>query len=145
MKIKTATIMTSVCAIIGIVIFQSALRAQVQSSVLDGVFTESQAVRGENIVQGVGCDYCHGGGLAGGIEETPPLVGGEFTGNWSGQTLADLYRMVRDMPKDGSAELTSRNAVDVMAYLLWLNYYPPGEIELLPDPNALEQIRIVLP
>lgn len=83
-------------------------------------------------------------GSPGGIEETPPLVGGEFAGNWSGQTLADLNRMVRDMPPDGSAELTSQNAVDVMAYLLWLNYYPPGETELLPG-GGLEQIQIVLP
>ena len=145
MKIKTTTIMASVCAMIGIAVFQSSLPAQSQYSVLDGVFTESQAIRGEGVVKGVGCDYCHGGGLAGGIEETPALVGGEFTGNWSGQTLADLYRMVRDMPPDGSANLTSRNTVDVMAYLLWLNYYPAGELELLPDPNALEQIQIVLP
>ena len=143
MKIR---LLTSIIVLIAItVVFHSTATAQLQRSVLDGVFTEAQAGRGEQLVNSYGCAYCHGGGLVGGNEDVPPLVGSDFTGLWDGRPLSDLHKMVSDMPPDTSDKLSVQGRVDVIAYLLWLNWYPAGEYELPPDPAVLTEIQIVLP
>jgi len=128
-----------------VTIFNSVLRAQIQWTVRDGVYTETQAIRGEELVNSYACANCHGGGLGGGREDVPPLVGPDFTGLWDGRPLGDLHRMVSDMPPSGSRKLNTQGRVDVLAYILWLNYYPTGPDELPPDKQTLDRIKIVLP
>ena len=143
MRIRVLTLITALIAIT--VVFHSVVTAQSQRSVLDGVFTEDQAIRGEQLVNSYDCAYCHGGGLVGGNEDVPPLVGSDFTGLWDGRPLSDLHKMVSDMPPDTSDKLSIQGRVDVIAYLLWLNWYPAGEYELPPDPAVLNEIQIVVP
>ena len=145
MKIRSVILIVALTVIAANFSFSSSSVAQSQRSILDGVFTEAQAVRGERIANNYSCSYCHGGGLVGGIEDVPPLVGNEFIGLWNGRPLSDLYRMVKDMPPDSPDRLSPQSRVDVIAYLLWLNWYPGGEYELPPDQNILDEIQIVLP
>ncbi len=143
MRIRFFTLIIALIAIAAV--FHSAVTAQSQRSVLDGVFTEEQAIRGEQLVNSYDCAYCHGGGLVGGNEDVPPLVGSDFTGLWDGRPLSDLHKMVGDMPPDTSDKLSAQGRVDVIAFLLWLNWYPAGDYELPPDRAVLDQIQIVLP
>ena len=116
-----------------------------QRSILDGIYTEEQAIRGENLVYSVGCERCHGGGLAGGNEDTAALTGEDFLANWTGRTVGDLLHQVSEMPPDNSARIDARGHADLVAYLLWLNFYPSGDTALQPDRRVLDQIEIVRP
>ncbi len=116
-----------------------------QRSILDGVYTEDQAIRGENLVYSAGCERCHGGGLAGGNEDTAALVGEDFYASWVGRTVGDLFHQVGDMPPDNSATINTRGHADLVAFLLWLNLYPSGDRELQPDRRILDKIEIVRP
>jgi hypothetical protein len=73
----------------------SPLRGQstASHSVLDGVFTEAQAKRGERLY-GQLCTSCHGPALAG-DDEAPGLTGGAFMSNWSGTTVGELADRIR--------------------------------------------------
>jgi hypothetical protein len=143
MKCKVLIGAAVVCA--AIFLFESAFGAQTQRTVMEGVYTNTQADRGSAIVELVGCSACHGDHLAGGVEETPPLVGPDFVGSWSGRTLGDLFQQVNTMPPDGSFKITPEGYVDVIAFLLRSNGYPTGKSEIVPDTAVLSQIKIVLP
>src|SRR5438105_8051005 len=85
------------------------LRAQEASetrSVWDGVYTEEQAKRGEEVYRKE-CAACHGDMLTGG-ESAPPLTGGAFQANWNGLTLGDLFDRIRKtMPLSKPGRLRS--------------------------------------
>ena len=121
--------------------FHSTVRAREpqERSVWDGVYTQGQAERGASIASE--CTRCHGSGLGGGLEETPPISGPEFRNSWNGQTLADLSNKIRSMPPDAGTPDAQGN-VDVIAYLMRINGFPSGNNELEADPTALRQIRI---
>jgi quinoprotein glucose dehydrogenase len=115
--------------------------AQTGSSVLDGVYTEDQAKRGETVAAKF-CTSCHGPDLTGG-EAGPTLVGLEFIGNWNNLTLADFFdRVHATMPADAPGTLTPQQTSDVSAYVLKLNKYPAGSAELASDLAALKNIKI---
>jgi mono/diheme cytochrome c family protein len=115
--------------------------AQTGSSVLDGVYTEDQAKRGETVAAKF-CTSCHGPDLTGG-EAGPTLVGLEFIGNWNNLTLADFFdRVHATMPADAPGTLTPQQTSDVSAYVLKLNKYPAGNGELASDLAALKNIKI---
>jgi mono/diheme cytochrome c family protein len=119
----------------------AAAPAATGSSVLDGVYTEDQAKRGE-AVAGKFCTSCHGPDLTGG-EAGPTLVGLEFIGNWSNLTVADFFdRVNATMPADAPGTLTPQQTSDVASYVLKLNKYPAGMAELASDLAALKTIKI---
>jgi S-disulfanyl-L-cysteine oxidoreductase SoxD len=109
-------------------------------SVLSGVYTEGQAKRGEALALRK-CVICHGEELLGG--EAPGLVGPDFLGNWTTQTLGDLFdRTKKTMPADAPGNLSPQETADLLAYMLSLNRFPAGEKELPSDVAVLSQIRI---
>jgi mono/diheme cytochrome c family protein len=115
--------------------------AQTGSSVVDGVYTEDQAKRGE-AVAGKYCTSCHGPDLTGG-EAGPSLVGLEFIGNWNNLTVADFFdRVHATMPADAPGTLTPQQTSDVASYVLKLNKFPAGTAELSADLAALKNIKI---
>jgi|SRR5580700_3545476 len=115
---------------------------QTSKSVWDGVFTEEQARRGENISKEE-CVRCHGQGLSGG-EEAPPLAGAGFVANWNGSTMGDLFERIRiSMPTDAPGRLTRQENADVLAYILSLNKFPAGKSELDRQSEVLKQIKFV--
>ena len=112
---------------------EAASRSPVERSVLDGVFARSQASRGQRTFQQV-CGACHG------INE---FSGGRFRIRWRGQTVGDVFDLVSMMmPEDNPGSLTPDEYTDVLAYMLSENGYPPGEVELPADADALRAVRL---
>lgn len=111
------------------------------STVNDGVYTEAQAARGK-IAYTKYCQACHGESM-GGIDVAPPLVGGGFLSNWTGQTVGDLAARVRTtMPLNNPGTLGSATAADIIAQILKANGYAAGSAELPRDAQVLQMIRI---
>lgn len=119
------------------------LRAQEPAesrSVWDGVYTEEQAKRGEEVYKKE-CASCHGAELTGG-ESAPPLTGGAFQANWNGLTLGDLFDRIRKtMPQSKAGSLTRQQDADVLAFTLSVNKFPAGKTELYRQSEMLKEIR----
>jgi len=110
-------------------------------SVWDGVFTAAQADRGDAQYQQK-CASCHGTSLTGG-ESAPPLTGGEFSSNWNGLTVGDLFDRIRTtMPADRAGSLTRAQNADILSYILKVNQYPAGQAEMAQQTEVLKQIRL---
>jgi len=120
----------------------TALQAQQPTkSVWDGIYTKEQAQRGQPLYKQY-CASCHGDNMEG-IEMAPALTGGEFTDNWAGQTMGDLFERIRaTMPRDKPGRLSREVNADITAYMLSFNQYPAGSAELPHDTQELKQIRI---
>ena len=111
-------------------------------TVWSGVYSESQAYRGEKIADTT-CIGCHGPRLDGG-DSGPKLVGDEFIANWSSQPVAVLFDWVREaMPPEAPGTLSRNDTAAVIAYILKLNKIPTGKEDLSTDPELLRQISIV--
>jgi mono/diheme cytochrome c family protein len=109
-------------------------------SVWDGVYTEEQATRGEEIYRKE-CASCHGDTLVGG-GGAAPLTGGTFLSNWNGLTVGDLFDRIRKtMPQGSLGKLTKQQDADVLAYLLSFNKFPVGKTELQKQVEFLKEIR----
>jgi mono/diheme cytochrome c family protein len=124
---------------------QFRVRAQVHTSTRDGVYTESQARRGQASYR-KSCGSCHGQELMGSAPATSPLAGPDFTANWDGQTLDDLFERIQtSMPADHPGKLARAENADILAYILQFNKLPAGKNELPSDAEALKQIQFEAP
>ena len=111
--------------------------AQDRRSVLDGVYTDAQAKRGE-AAYGMNCAKCHEGADVDG----PPLNGDPFIDRWREDRLATLFTFIRtNMPRDTPGKLAESDYRDIVAYLLQANGYPAGKAELTAA--ALENTQLV--
>ena len=114
--------------------------APVSRSVLDGVYTEDQAKRGQSIYARE-CASCHGDALEGG-DEGPPLSGSAFASSWNGSTAGAIFDRIRStMPADAPGGLSLEEDADVLAYMLSVAKFPAGETELAAKAEILKQIR----
>jgi mono/diheme cytochrome c family protein len=121
------------------------VRAQSQSSTRGGVYTDAQAARGQASYK-TSCASCHGDTLEGSGAQTPPLAGPDFTANWTGQTLDDLFERIQDsMPADHPGALSRATNADILAYILKINKLPAGKTDLSTDAAALKQIQFEAP
>jgi mono/diheme cytochrome c family protein len=110
-------------------------------TVWDSVYTLSQAGRGE-AAYAKSCARCHGASLSGG-DESPPLTGSAFLGNWNGLPLSDLHTRIRTtMPTDSVGIYDRQLVTDVIAYLLKANGFPAGQTDLPTDIEPLKQILV---
>ena len=115
-------------------------QASESRSVWDGVYTEEQAKRGEDLYRKE-CASCHGDALVGG-GGAAPLTGGTFLSNWNGLTLGDLFDRIRKtMPQGSVGKLNKQQDADVLAYLLSFNKFPAGKTELQKQVEFLREIR----
>ena len=142
MKSRYTAVAISGVAVIAVFVF--AIRAQEPPSsgrsVWDGVYTEEQAKRGEDLYEKQ-CSACHGDKLAG-RESAPPLTGGAFLSNWNGLPLSDLFERVRrTMPQNAPGKLSRQQNADILAYLLSFNKFPAGKTELYRQAEMLKEIR----
>lgn len=101
-------------------------------SVLDGAYTAEQAARGKTLFRS-SCAQCHA---------LSAFKGLTFQRNWSGPASMLFEIVSSTMPEDSPASLSPRAYAQVLAYLLELNGYPPGERELPSDEKGLERIVI---
>ncbi len=111
-----------------------------------GAYTVAQALRGRDVYR-ASCAACHGARLEGG--QAPALAGVGFLRSWSAHSLTadELYFIVRTtMPRGAdAAQLTRRQYLDVVAYVLQANGYSPGRTELSDDPRVLRAIKLGTP
>lgn len=114
--------------------------AQSPASVWDGVYADAQAARGAALYQ-TACASCHGDKLQG-KGQTPALMGSDFTMNWNGMTVGDLFDKIQtSMPADKPGSLSREQNTTLVAYLLSANQFPSGAAELSSDAERLRQIR----
>ena len=117
------------------------LLAAFAASTRDGVYTEGQAAHGQEAYK-KSCASCHGEDLMGSGAATPPLAGSDFTMNWAGQTVNDLFdRIQTSMPADHPGTLSRSANAAIVAYILQVNKLPAGKTELPSDADALKQIQ----
>jgi len=115
--------------------------AQEHASTRDGVYNEPQANRGQ-VSYKKSCGACHGEALMGSGAATPPLAGPDFTAEWAGQSLDDLFERIQTtMPADHPGTLSRADCGDILAYILQVNKLPAGETELPSDADALKRIQ----
>jgi len=115
--------------------------AQEARSVWDGVYTEEQAKRGENLYF-ERCIRCHGPSYMGGTDGAGPLVGPTFNGNWNNVPLDQMLDRVRlTMPQDQPATLSRQQTADALAFIFSINKIPAGKTELPRQAEILNLIR----
>lgn len=101
-------------------------------STLEGVYTEAQAERGQQLMWDI-CAECH-------FEED---YQGAFFQDWVGATAWGLWESIwSTMPEDNPGGLAAQDYSDAVAYMFKLNGLPPGDEELPTEQSALERIRI---
>jgi mono/diheme cytochrome c family protein len=141
-KIRIALVVTA--GVIAIVTRYGVVRAQTPPaptrSVWDGVYTDAQAKRGEQIYLS-DCSSCHGKHLDG-VDDAPALAGKDFLDSWNGRTLGALLAKMRKMPRDAPGSLSQTEYADTLAYVLSMNKFPPGKAELPQDIDLLRQVRV---
>ncbi len=104
------------------------------SSVVDGVFTSSQASRGRQQYQQK-CMTCH---------SLDQHTGPKFGLKWQGTTVGDLFdRVSNTMPQGYPASLEPAEYASILAFFLSESGYKEGETELPSDLESLKKIRIV--
>ena len=112
----------------GVVLSQanpSAFRGQTRLP-SDGVYLEEQASHGDGVYR-TACETCHGQTLEG-SELAPPLQGKAFLEEWDGEVLAELMIFLQEaMPEDAPGSLSEETYLDLLAFVLATNGFPPGD------------------
>lgn len=99
----------------------------------NGVFTSSQAARGEQQFNQA-CATCHA------IDEQA----GSLRSKWANGTLGDLFRVISTtMPQNTPGNLSAEDYASILAFYLSRSGHAPGSTDLPTDPGALGEMRIV--
>ncbi|PYR51269.1 MAG: hypothetical protein DMF95_08730 [Acidobacteria bacterium] len=147
-RVRSFSLVSGVCTLV-VVLFGSArsgpfspvVYARQSRTVKEGVYTATQAKRGEAIYKDQ-CASCHGATLGG--EAAPALAGDAFAVAWDTQPLSDLVNKIQIlMPADKPGQLTRQQAVDLVAYILQAGRFPAGSAELSADEAVLKQVAVV--
>ncbi|MDE2945386.1 MAG: cytochrome c [Gemmatimonadota bacterium] len=108
--------------------------AAAAANTTQGVFSEEQATRGEDVFWNI-CAECH-------FEED---FGGPFIQSWVGASVKDLVdEIVATMPEDNPGGLPAEQYVDVVAYMFKINGMPTGEDELTAENLDAVEIEVDL-
>ena len=111
-------------------------------TVWDGVYTEAQAERGEQLFAQQ-CAQCHSPDLRG-SDLAPALVGDVFAAKWNDLALDQLFEIMRlTMPQDQPGSLTRDQMAEVLAFVLQQGGVPAGAAELLGQRDPLSRITYV--
>lgn len=96
------------------------------------VYSEAQANRGRDLYD-VECATCHG---------PREFSGTSFLRRWSGGPVGSLFGFINgSMPQMAPGILTYEETADIVAYVLSLNGFPAGNVELPSEPSELAEIR----
>jgi quinoprotein glucose dehydrogenase len=109
--------------------------AQGRKTVWDKIYTSEQAALGKTEYATV-CAGCHGADLTGrdGGGQGPELAGPAFRKKWELQTVNQLFTEIRTrMPRNQPGTLTTDAYLNVVAFVLESNKYPPGDRPLAAD------------
>jgi mono/diheme cytochrome c family protein len=103
-------------------------------TVLDGIYTEAQAMRGEAQYQ-TNCAGCHGETLDG--RAMGALRGEKFLDRWREDNLDILFDHIKTrMPARAPGSLSESAYLDILAFILQANDLPVGSKELRADELA---------
>jgi mono/diheme cytochrome c family protein len=109
-----------------------------------GIYSKAQAERGAALYAET-CARCHGPSMEG-LDVAPPLTGGLFLGNWSGQPVAALAARIRTtMPLDQPGTLGLAASAELTAVLLAANGYPTVPADMPTGAAALRALTIDAP
>jgi mono/diheme cytochrome c family protein len=129
-------VMLAVFAIPILAIQMAALQPADQQSVKAGVYTAAQATRGVAVYRSK-CASCHAPNR---------FTDDFFYASFAGKPLWEMFDVISDsMPEDDPGSLSKEQYADVIAYLLQLNKFPPGETDLPTDKDALSAILFEKP
>ena len=107
-------------------------------------FTAAQVATGK-IAYNANCAVCHGSTLTNGTFGTP-LAGEYFKTTWFGKTVRALHdRAQKTMPPAAAGSLPADTYRNVIAYILEVNGFQPGEAPLPSTADALEKMAINRP
>lgn len=124
----------------GVALFGQSAGQTPAKTTRDGVYTKAQAALGKAVYT-KDCSSCHLDSLAGGVNESPPLIGDPFISDFSGKPLRSLYsRIISTMPVSNPGSLSDKQTIELVAYILQENGYPAGEKALGP-PDELNKIQ----
>ena len=119
-----------------------AIHASAARTVWDGIYTEAQATRGRTPYM-ENCAPCHGEELISSDSNAPTLVGLSFSFVWNDTSVGEfLERTQTTMPSDRPKGLSRETYLDILAFILQANKYPPGDKDLNGELDALKQIQI---
>jgi mono/diheme cytochrome c family protein len=108
--------------------------AAVQATTNSGIYTKDQADGAKAQYQKI-CADCHAFTVA--AKKKPkdlPLGDEPFFEAWTGRPVADLINVIHlTMPNDGSAVVSEKEAVDLVAYMLQQNGFPAGSKPLTKE------------
>jgi mono/diheme cytochrome c family protein len=127
-----ATITRSIhSALLGTILLGGNLAFADPRTLNDGVYTEGQADKGE-VLYTQHCLLCHD------KKYFRPVLK-----RWEGQPIGVMYTvMSTSMPESNPGFLSEQEYVDILAYILSLSRYAPGETELDYRDNALNELMV---
>ena len=124
------------CAVLLVSASSLAMGGQDKMSVKAGVYTAAQAERGLALYKSQ-CASCHAPNRF-----TDDL----FYTSFAGKPLWEMFDVISDtMPEDKPGSMKPEEYVDVMAYLLQLNRFPAGEVDLPTGKDGLGAILMEKP
>ena len=122
--------------------FAVAPSAQAAATIWDGIYSDSQAKKGEMVYADF-CAPCHGETPTGG-PMAPGLAGDDFLADVVNTTIGDLADRIRQtMPANEPGKLNPQQVADVVAFIASANKWPAGTKDVPTDLAAQKQIRIV--
>ena len=104
-----------------------------EQTIKDGVFTEAQAVAGQDAYDAA-CKACH-----------DMKFYRDIWNGWEGKPLLNFwYLLVGEMPADNPGSLLDAEYTDIVAYILADMGFPAGTAALDPN-NGMDAITVVAP
>jgi len=125
------------CMILGALLAGRSAVGAAGKTVWDGVYVSAQAERGQDLYA-QHCSACHGDFLDGdgASGRVVALSGVAFADNWESASLNDLFaKIAKTMPRDAPGTLRSAETLDLVAFLLQFNGFPPGPTALVETPD----------
>jgi S-disulfanyl-L-cysteine oxidoreductase SoxD len=108
-------------------------------------FTDQQASRGQDVYTRA-CAACHRNDLCGNEDGAPALRGAAFVGRWAGRPLSEFYFVLAEtMPQDAPGDLTAREYVDIISFVLQRNGMSAGAKDLPADMPSLATMALTTP
>ncbi len=112
-------------------LFVGAVASAEPRTVNDGVYSKAQAKAGEKLYADH-CILCHD------KKYFRPVLK-----RWEGQPLSILFTVIgTTMPEGNPGILSEKESVDILAYVLSLGRYAPGDTELDYRNDALDEIIV---